>query len=363
MSENGGSGFPELESGEVEPLVSRQASNVSSISKTSPIDKDPTAKFRFLISVFGILVLGFCMYLWNESMAQSLDVSSMELKSGQATRTKRPVVTTAPIQSPPEAAPSMGPKESTEPETPSENQKTDAPVEPPSDAPVDPPPTDAPVEAVKETDPPAPETTAPPVDSPAETVSEAKTAPIESDGTCDALCDKRQEARISKFGGDFLNITDVVRLAKQAREETIASLRETYGTYFDSIFVDDESEKKRFRGIKEIGDKSTYRLRRKLKLKVLRTMQEVHQKESNVLGCDCVQRQGKATGTPEESAESIPDFYGKYVFANGGHSSAAGHGNPYNQSYTAVLTDDLKPIFKAIGIDFIGRNYAAGGMP
>jgi len=347
MSENDEA---ELESGVQKPLVNGGANGQKS---ASPMEQDPTAKFRFLISVAGILFLASCMYFWNENMASSLDIQSTQNKSGQATRTKSPtVVNSAPIQSPPVVeAPS--PKEATEPEGPSESPPTEAPIEPVEETDPPAPATEAPIEPVKETDPPATNSAA------------TEATPVDSDGTCDALCDKREEARISKFGGDLLNVTDVVRMANQAREETVANLREKYGIHFDKLFVDSETKSpgERYKGMKPVEDISTYRLRRKLKLKVLRLLQEVRERESNVLGCDCVQRQGKAAGSPDEGVESIPDFYGKYVFANGGHSQAAAHGNRYSESYTAVLTEDLKPVWKAMGIDFVGRNYAVGGMP
>lgn len=47
-----------------------------------------------------------------------------------------------------------------------------------------------------------------------------------------------------------------------------------------------------------------------------------------------------------------------FVWATAGDSSAAGHGNMFNQSYTAVLEQTVKPAFKALGINFVGRNYA-----
>ncbi len=50
-----------------------------------------------------------------------------------------------------------------------------------------------------------------------------------------------------------------------------------------------------------------------------------------------------------------------FVWATGGHSSAAGHGNFYDESYTAVLERNVKEIFEAVGIQFTGRNYAMGG--
>ena len=48
----------------------------------------------------------------------------------------------------------------------------------------------------------------------------------------------------------------------------------------------------------------------------------------------------------------------KFIWASGGHSSAAAHGNYYNESYTAVLERSGKGVFDAVGLDLIGKNYA-----
>lgn len=42
-------------------------------------------------------------------------------------------------------------------------------------------------------------------------------------------------------------------------------------------------------------------------------------------------------------------------------SASAGHGNLFSESYTAYMERALKPIFAAIGIEYIGKNYAMGG--
>lgn len=51
----------------------------------------------------------------------------------------------------------------------------------------------------------------------------------------------------------------------------------------------------------------------------------------------------------------------RFVWATGGHSSAAGHGNFYSESYTAFMERAAKDVFAATGIELIGRNYAMGG--
>lgn len=50
----------------------------------------------------------------------------------------------------------------------------------------------------------------------------------------------------------------------------------------------------------------------------------------------------------------------RFVWATGGDSRAAGHGNFYNQSYTAVLERSMVDVWKSVGIDFVSRNYAMG---
>ena len=52
----------------------------------------------------------------------------------------------------------------------------------------------------------------------------------------------------------------------------------------------------------------------------------------------------------------------KFVWATGGHSTAAGHGNLYNETYTAYLVRAAKPVFQSIGIDFVGRNCGMGDV-
>lgn len=52
-----------------------------------------------------------------------------------------------------------------------------------------------------------------------------------------------------------------------------------------------------------------------------------------------------------------------FVWATGGESLAAGHGNLFNQSYTAIMEAALQNVFGAAGLQFEGRNYAMGGIP
>jgi len=51
----------------------------------------------------------------------------------------------------------------------------------------------------------------------------------------------------------------------------------------------------------------------------------------------------------------------RFVVAIGGHSSAAGHGNFFNESYAFAMERQLKPVFAAAGIELVVRNHAMGG--
>jgi hypothetical protein len=51
-----------------------------------------------------------------------------------------------------------------------------------------------------------------------------------------------------------------------------------------------------------------------------------------------------------------------FIWATGGHSAAAGHGNFYDESMTSYLGQALnKVLFDSVGINFVARNYAMGG--
>ena len=105
------------------------------------------------------------------------------------------------------------------------------------------------------------------------------------------------------------------------------------------------------------------RLKRKLMIKLLTVKAKVIQHESSVNGkCDCWDGHNKAI---RKRADAVVindgDLFEPYVWATGGHSASAGHGNLYNETYTAFLQEDLKEVFGSVGLDFIGRNHAMGG--
>ena len=181
---------------------------------------------------------------------------------------------------------------------------------------------------------------------------------------CSEECSARREDRYEHFNGR--DILDTKHLMDQVADETkslIKKLKVDYGEEtFDKIFMTDDGKVRPF---EPYSDKSTERLKRKLMIKVLSVKMDLMRKESSFNGCDCINGDVGVPGsveTKKSSAEydedSLPSFdmsYKNYIWATGGHSASAAHGNLYNESYTAFMERDLKDVFGSIGINFEGR--------
>lgn len=145
---------------------------------------------------------------------------------------------------------------------------------------------------------------------------------------------------------DLLDIKNVKRKAEQARDAMVARLQQDYGhTNFQKIFQRDGKSR---HAIVPIGTESTKRFKRKLKIKLLNTQQAIQQER---------EQSESSKGSPLQQHHS----YERLVWATGGHSAAAGHGNLFNQSYTAYMERAVIGVFYSVGIDFEGRNFAMGG--
>ena len=117
-----------------------------------------------------------------------------------------------------------------------------------------------------------------------------------------------------------------------ARGKFNLKMGEDYGKYYQPIFYDGFLSRGRnlFVSGKDNSTVSWDRFKRKIIMKLLAVQQ----------------------GSPKTPA---------FVWATGGHSATAGHGNFYDESYTAFLERAIKDVFAAVGINFVGRNYAMGG--
>lgn len=192
-------------------------------------------------------------------------------------------------------------------------------------------------------------------------IEEKKTNLISSyDHVCQDVCHLVEQARIKKFHGDLMDRSELLRLAKEAKDELHNKLRDDYGEYFEPIFI---GPGKSFSPISSNGG-SMERIKRKLMIKILSVQAEILEKDKDINNCDC-SNGGRALATNITThfpgGLKIDDHFVQYVWATGGHSAAAGHGNLHRESYTGVMGDDVRSVFGAIGIRFEDRNYAMGG--
>eukprot|EP00535_Pseudo-nitzschia_heimii_P006093 CAMPEP_0197183210 /NCGR_PEP_ID=MMETSP1423-20130617/7663_1 /TAXON_ID=476441 /ORGANISM="Pseudo-nitzschia heimii, Strain UNC1101" /LENGTH=670 /DNA_ID=CAMNT_0042633773 /DNA_START=138 /DNA_END=2150 /DNA_ORIENTATION=+ len=190
---------------------------------------------------------------------------------------------------------------------------------------------------------------------------------------CHDECSARRNQRYEYFNErDILNVNHLLNQVADEAKILIAKLNVDYGEEnFKQIFMTDDGKVRPFL---PIGGKSTDRLERKLMIKVLSAQTNLMQKESEFNGCDCTNGDVGISSNPvmevehmskEDGEYLVPPLetiFEKYVWATGGHSASAGHGNLFNESYTAFMENDLKNVFGSIGIDFQGRNYAMGGI-
>jgi hypothetical protein len=108
----------------------------------------------------------------------------------------------------------------------------------------------------------------------------------------------------------------------KTRLEIETSLREQYKEFYGSLYDPAQLHKSIFLASRVSRD----RLKRRLAQKIL---QKILQPDSEV------------------------DF----IWVTAGDSSAAGYGNLFNQSYTAVLERTVRPAFQAVGLNLVARNY------
>jgi hypothetical protein len=217
--------------------------------------------------------------------------------------------------------------------------------------------------------PPTPPPTPQPTPAPTPKPTPAPTNSPTVKNVCPDVCKRRKDARVKFFGGDLLDRNALLGVAQNEKDKLIKNLHVDYGKEnFENIFVDEEASgsEQRYADKRPANPdgNSTQTLKRKLMIKMLSTQISLAKKDAEASGCDCLRGETPLAGSvPNAAVEDVPidDTYVRYVWATGGHSAAAGHGNLFNESYTAHMERDLKPFFASLGIDFEGRNYAMGG--
>lgn len=172
--------------------------------------------------------------------------------------------------------------------------------------------------------------------------------------------------KASILGGDKL-----VQLVVEQKNKFENQLKADYGAEnFQNIFyVQSNNGEWISRGRQAFGtpDRPSWsRMKRKFMIKILQAQIEMHKRRrrrSNILLREEEDQRGWRRRRQQllTNKQDSDDYYAQFIWANGGHSSSAGHGNFYWETYTAVMERPMKNYFGALGIRFIGRNYAMGG--
>ncbi|KAI2500373.1 hypothetical protein MHU86_14116 [Fragilaria crotonensis] len=182
---------------------------------------------------------------------------------------------------------------------------------------------------------------------------------------CPRFCQARLEQRKQHHGGDFLKASDLMQQFQTAKKNLDDDLKVKYGKYYDDMMLENGKWRKGFSGANE-NNISSERFRRKLMMKLLEMQVAIHADNEHLEGCNCTRygssSQNRRLETQTLVLPEIQQTFSNFVWATGGHSAAAGHGNLFNESYTAFMERSAKPVFEAVGIGFEGRNYAMGGM-
>jgi hypothetical protein len=176
---------------------------------------------------------------------------------------------------------------------------------------------------------------------------------------CDEICHARQDS-----------FHDLVKILEKSRDQMVEKIKVDYGEdTFLKMFVkssageDDHNNGGTmfpYRPFRSIANttQSYQSWKRKLKMKIL----SVHVDRNNKLGCECVganhYRRRRVVSTDDDGTNN--NTFATYVWVTAGNSVAAGHGNLFNESYTAYLERRAKDVFASVGIRFEGRNYARG---
>jgi len=145
---------------------------------------------------------------------------------------------------------------------------------------------------------------------------------------------KKSETSETKISSkNTIEVPDIEEVTKRL-DDSLHSLAERlrfdYGQYLESVVWNDTNLEELFSSSPSAKDQ----LVRRMQIKFLASVFERDDTEGN----------------------------SKFTWVTAGHSAAAGHGNLFNQSYTAMLEDTVKDVFSSVGIDFGAKNYAMGGM-
>lgn len=162
----------------------------------------------------------------------------------------------------------------------------------------------------------------------------------------------------------WTNTSTMLELALQARDVAIDKMKSDYSEeYFAKLFLDDGGQslggRTMFRSVNETTNFSRETFQRKLKIKILEVQNASRNcGEGKVVADASSSREGSSS---MEDHHHHAAHFSRFVWTTAGHSIAAGHGNLFNETMTAVLERRVTDVFSVIGIDFEARNFGIGG--
>jgi hypothetical protein len=203
-----------------------------------------------------------------------------------------------------------------------------------------------------------------------------KQVPALSREACGSFCQARLKQRRRHHGGvDFLSNDELLQSVLKSRAATVDDLKLKYGAdYFPKIFESSKGKLRQTFVSAAEGGPSLKRFQRKLQMKILQVQAGIYQENAELMeDCNCnndeAPSQGNSTAQRRRRLKTrtallppIAAYFSNFVWATGGHSAAAAHGNLHNESYTATMEAAAKDAFDSIGIKFEGRNYGMGSM-
>lgn len=154
-------------------------------------------------------------------------------------------------------------------------------------------------------------------------------------------------------------LNDMIQKFEMARNRMTDTLKTDYGAdLYDQIFehnVAGERERIGRSGLASLDEQKTgwIRVQRKLMMKLLQVLMLQRERKNK-------HRHRVLRATTWDSSAN-PDRI-PFIWATGGHSASAGHGNLFNESYTAFMERIAHAVFQSVGLELVGRNYAMGGM-
>jgi len=160
----------------------------------------------------------------------------------------------------------------------------------------------------------------------------------------------------------LISLDDLRSLAVEGKQKFQTLQVVDYGEYAETVF-DKEAVLGYFRSPTAI---SRERLKRSLKIKILQSQVQWRKDDDNADESGSGSSSGSGNGSEDSTDiddETVEenDKRTTFVWAVGGHSAAAGHGNLFKQAYANIIEESLKPIFASMGIRFYAKNYAMGG--